>query len=890
METSLPTVRRQKPERIYVSLAISITIALILLFTLRFSNAAADTTTNITVTSSDVGTSWFSGSPADTRSGGAVSFISGPATAPLGAGSLQMTTTDAYGTSQAKAQLFNYSYIGTPLANIDALSYSAYKSSTSTNSAAQTMGLNMEIDAGDGAGFTTLVYEPVYQPAGVGAIATDTWQTWNAFNGGNGIWWSTHTIPGVCAFTCYVSWSTIVAHNHNATVLGGLGFNVGSGWVGQFSGNADALTVGVSGNTKIYDFEPNTVRLVDHTGQGLPGGTASYYSSGWHTIPGTTDANGYLVLPPSITFSDIAMVYNGERLQQTLAQVTASNFTFQTTQVTVQLKASDGNPLDTGTASYYATGWHTIGATSSGQVQLEMLPGSYSFAMVYNGERQQLDSQNIATTPTVVFQTKLVTVQLKDADGNPLDTGSASDFASGWHTIGVTSGGQVQLEMLPGIYSFVMNYNGGRQQLDGQNIEVNQVVVFQTGRLSLYYSGGISWYFGGWYTFNKPTMEFLPGTPTFYFDGYGCQAPIAITSGDHLVESMVSATLSNHSGTKVAGGDASAYVSGWKPIGTTNGYGTACKLFDGQLGNVSVAMTYGGTHQQITQNQPTNSVYGFQTDLVTLQLKNSSDALIDTGTGSYYASGWHSLGNTSGGQITLEMLPGTYSFAMVYNGERNQVSQNISADPTVVFQTDLVTLQLKNSSDALIDTGTGSYYASGWHNLGNTSGGQITLEMLPGTYSFAMVYNGERNQVSQNISADPTVVFQTNLVTIKLEDHNGGPLANGTASYYASGWRSIGDTDGTGRVQLEMLPGTYSFAMTYLGSREQLNGQNVASDVVFQTGQVISDGGTATNYYASGWKPFTSGIELLPGTYTFSFNDQPNATGIVTAGATTTIH
>ena len=168
-----------------------------------------------------------------------------------------MTTTDTGGSGQAKAQLVNYSYIGTSLANIDALSYWAYKSSVSTNSAAQTMGLNIEVDyVGDGSSYTTLVFEPVYNP-GQGSILTDTWQQWDAFSSGNAVWWSTNAIPGVpTAFNSFVPWSTILANNPHAKIVGLLGFNVGSGWTHEFSGNADALTVGVSGTETTYDFEP----------------------------------------------------------------------------------------------------------------------------------------------------------------------------------------------------------------------------------------------------------------------------------------------------------------------------------------------------------------------------------------------------------------------------------------------------------------------------------------------------------------------------------------------------------------------------------------------------------------------------------------------------------
>ncbi|MGH2536603.1 MAG: hypothetical protein ACRDHL_04335, partial [Candidatus Promineifilaceae bacterium] len=239
---------------------IVLTAIVLVLALLATGVASADTT--VTVTPADVGSTWFEN---DTRVGGDSEFVSGPAAPPLGVGSLQMTTTDIFGASQAKAQMITFAYgsfgvpgAGLALADLTALSYWAYRSSGSTNPAAQTVSLNLEVDyAGTGASFTTLVFEPVYNPA-QGPMLTDTWQDWDAYNGGAAVWWSTQSIPGVCAFTCYVSWATILANNPNARVRFGLGFNVGSGWVGQYSGAADALTVGVSGENTTYDFEPIT--------------------------------------------------------------------------------------------------------------------------------------------------------------------------------------------------------------------------------------------------------------------------------------------------------------------------------------------------------------------------------------------------------------------------------------------------------------------------------------------------------------------------------------------------------------------------------------------------------------------------------------------------------
>ena len=85
---------------------------------------------------------------------------------------------------------------------------------------------------------------------------------------------------------------------------------------------------------------------------------------------------------------------------------------------------------------------------------------------------------------------------------------------------------------------------------------------------------------------------------------------------------------------------------------------------------------------------------------------------------------------------------------------------------------------------------------------------------------------------------------------------------------------------------MEMLPTTYTFRVTYGGASVQKK-QDVSNDpdVVFQTGSVHSDSGTATQYYASGWQTFTQDMELLPGDYPFRFSDgTPQTTFTVTAG------
>jgi hypothetical protein len=175
-------------------------------------------------------------------------FVAGPGTPPAGTGSILFSTP----TGTDKVTLFNYLYVEEQLDELDALSYWTYRTA---GSAQQVTALNIQVDVNGAAagGFTTLVFEPVYNTT-QGAVASDVWQEWDAYNGGNAIWWSSNPIPGAPNRDTFVSWNTILAENPDAVILGGLGFNQGSGNPALIAA-ADELTVGFGGETTTYDFE-----------------------------------------------------------------------------------------------------------------------------------------------------------------------------------------------------------------------------------------------------------------------------------------------------------------------------------------------------------------------------------------------------------------------------------------------------------------------------------------------------------------------------------------------------------------------------------------------------------------------------------------------------------
>jgi hypothetical protein len=328
----------------------------------------------------------------------------------------------------------------------------------------------------------------------------------------------------------------------------------------------------------------------------------------------------------------------------------------------------------------------------------------------------------------------------------------------------------------------------------------------------------------------------------------------------------VTVKLLSSNGNGLSGGVVQCYSGGWKSFGTTGSDGTVSMALT--PGTYTFQISYAGASQQKNQNVASNPNVTFQTTLVTVKLLASNGSAELAGTAQYYAGGWKTFG-VSTTTVAMELLPLTYTFKISYAGASLQKSQNVGTNPTVVFQTTLVTMKLLSSTGQELGGGA-QYYAGGWKTFGGGTT-TTTMELLPLTYSFKVTYAGSSQQKSQNVASNPNVVFQTTLVTVKLLSSTGGGLSGGV-QYYAGGWKTFGG--GTTTASMELLPLTYTFRVSYAGASQQIS-QNIATNpnVIFKTVQVHSDSGKCTSYYAGGWRTFTQDMQLLPGAYTFRFND-----------------
>jgi hypothetical protein len=246
-------------------LALAVAINLVLLGLLAVPGVGAATTT-VYVRPATLGNWAIQDATCGSSNTGDYDFVGGPFVPPAGVGSARLrigSDGDSIGGFR------NSDFHGVPLSSITKLQYSTFVGAYIDGQAPY---MNLTLDANNdnifapgASGDTTLFFEPVFQHGiydgdsvpDQGAVALNTWQTWNAFTGG---WWD-NTGPGGPPLITLANF--LVAHPNARIIspgngLGGLAVRAGCGagsW-DNFSGSMDKVVVGMGSNETIFDFEP----------------------------------------------------------------------------------------------------------------------------------------------------------------------------------------------------------------------------------------------------------------------------------------------------------------------------------------------------------------------------------------------------------------------------------------------------------------------------------------------------------------------------------------------------------------------------------------------------------------------------------------------------------
>lgn len=246
-------------KKIYKSLLISFSLVIAATFTTH----AADSTVVVTPPSMATSildvvarpTSWlFYNDETDVIDNTLGSFIAGPSTPPVGAGSVQISVS---GTQ--RRNLATYRFSGTPLADITTLKFSTYNPSAGNGGSVDRSGyLHFNADFN---GTDTWQRRLVFVPSLNGTVVQNSWQEWDAIQGGDAKWlysgdtWPVTGEPGTSTKT----WTQVLADYPGVRVRvtdSFLGVRVGEPYADGYTENIDAFKFGTAAGITTFDFDP----------------------------------------------------------------------------------------------------------------------------------------------------------------------------------------------------------------------------------------------------------------------------------------------------------------------------------------------------------------------------------------------------------------------------------------------------------------------------------------------------------------------------------------------------------------------------------------------------------------------------------------------------------
>lgn len=352
-------------------------------------------------------------------------FVYGPGSPTLPIGSAGMRTQQSTGNSSDLLVFGTTKFNGTRLADITRLSYETYVDSTS-GGGAPTLQFNVDYDLTDGD--TSYQGRVVWVPSQNGTVTNDTWQTWDVITSGGLFWYSALSpVASECTQGSPCTLAAMLALHPNMGIhtdpIGALLFRV------EANSNAavDNLTVGISSEDTVFDFEPS-----------VPGASIAYGGAA-----GPTNSTS---IPFTVTFTEPVTDFDDATdvsiTNGTFGSITPVSSTVYTVNVT---PSADGTVTVSVPASVAVGDPSGVPNTASG-----------SAGTVYDGTAPTAALTYFGTNPTNAVMAFSVTfsdsVDCNTLSGSSLTlvNGTASNFAQNGTntcTFDVTAGGEGTVEV-----------------------------------------------------------------------------------------------------------------------------------------------------------------------------------------------------------------------------------------------------------------------------------------------------------------------------------------------------------------------------------------------------------------------------------------------------------
>ena len=343
-------------------------------------------------------------------------------------------------------------------------------------------------------------------------------------------------------------------------------------------------------------------------------------------------------------------------------------------------------------------------------------------------------------------------------------------------------------------------------------------------------------------------------------------------------------SLKDSDGTPLAGGTFKHHQANWSASLPAN---TPIELLPG---NHTFKMSFNHASQQMNSVAVagTSDEVPFVTVTTDVSLKDSDGNPLAGGTFKHHQANWSA---SLPANTPIELLPGNHTFKMSFNHgsqQMNSVSVASTSDE-VPFVTVTTNVSLKDSDGNPLAGGTFKHHQANWSA---SLPANTPIELLPGNHTFKMSFNHgsqQMNSVSVAGTSDE-VPFVTVTTTAALKDCNGSPVAGGMFKHHQANWSASLPAN----APIELLPGNHTFKMSFNHGSVQLNNQAVAgtdTEILFTTTEVSFNYPGVIKYHQTSWGTYSGTMHLLPGNYTFKFdNYQTNLSiGGCTQGGTVAI-